>query len=692
MLKNANFLCEIGTEEIPAGYIPPAIISIEKIVREKLDSNRIDFSEVAVYATPRRFSILVSGLASEQREEVVELKGPSAKAAYDKEGNPTKALQGFLAGNKISADSVAVKGTDKGDYIFASKKLESEKTEEIIPDIIKYIVSNLAFPKRMTWSDKKITFPRPIAYFMILFNDKPLHFEIEGIRGGSKTRGHFVQFNEMIEIESINSYEEKLRNHGVILDQNIRKELIREELLEAAKSVGGFLIEDEDLLDTVTYLVESPHVIPCEFDSAFLDIPDIVLIAEMKEHQKYFAVSDKSGKLINKFLVTSNNPPTSNIVKGNLKVISARFSDAEFFYKEDARLKLADRVESLKNVLFHKDLGSIYDKIGRMAKIAESFCSELSLDTSVKSKVERAVFLSKADLNTAMVNEFASLQGEIGRIYALNDEEDSEVAEAIYDQYRPRFHGDEIPSGMVSVIVSLSEKIDNIFGSFSVGNIPKGSQDPYALRRQANAIVELILRNGLSFQLKDIFNKVSGNYKNGLSLVEKIIEFVSVRAKTIFTDNGFRYDEIDASMVHGDTNYLEIYKRAESLHKFRGNEKFSELLLGLKRMNNIVNSFRKDNKDYVLNFKESLFEEKEERDLYSFFNEKEEQIKSHIKESRYIELFKLITEGKPFIDLFFDRVMVMDKRVEVRDNRLYLLEDILKNFSAIIDFSRISDK
>ncbi len=692
MLKNANFLCEIGSEEIPAGYIPPAVTSIENIMKEKLQGNRIDFSDIAVYATPRRFSILVSGLASEQREETIELKGPSAKAAYDGDGNPTKALQGFLTGNNITADSVTVRSTDKGEYIFASKKLESGKTETIIPEIIEHIISNLSFPKRMKWSDKKITFPRPIAYFMILFNDKPVDFEIEGIKSGSRTRGHFVQHNEMIEIKSISEYEEKLKSNGVVLDQNVRKELIREQLFKAAQSAGGVLIEDEDLLDTVTYLVESPHVIPCEFDSSFLEIPDIVLIAEMKEHQKYFAVSDKSGKLINKFLVTSNNPPNSNIVKGNLKVISARFSDAGFFYKEDAKVKLAERVESLKNVLFHKELGSIYDKIERMRKVAESLCNVLSLGSDVKSKADRAVYLSKADLDTAMVYEFASLQGHIGRIYALNDGEDKEVAEAIYDQYRPKFHGDEIPSAIVSVIASLSEKIDNIFGSFSVGNIPKGSQDPYALRRQANAIVELIIRNGLNFQLKEVFNSVSGNYKDGASLVEKIIDFINVRVKTIFTDEGFRYDEIDASLVHGDTDYLELYKRAGSLNKYRENEKFSQLLLGLKRMNNIVNGFRKDNKDYKLNFNESLLEEKEEKDLYAFFNEKQEQIKSLIGESRYIELFELITESKPLIDIFFDKVLVMDKRNEVRDNRLYLLESILKNLSAIIDFSRISDK
>ena len=412
----------------------------------------------------------------------------------------------------------------------------------------------------------------------------------------------------------------------------------------------------------------------------------------MKEHQKNFAILDSRGNLMNSFLAVSNNPVTDYIIKGNVKVISARFNDAGFFYKEDARLKLAERVESLKNVLFHKELGSIYDKIERMKAVALSICGELKLDDKTKSKIERAVFLSKADLDTAMVYEFASLQGRIGRIYALNDGEDKEVAEAINEQYMPRFSGDVVPSAIVSVVASLSEKIDNIFGSFSVGNIPKGSQDPYALRRQANAVVELLVRNNLNVDMERLLGAVAPNYRLGNELTDKILEYIGVRAKTIFTDEGFKYDEIDACMTTGNSDYLELYRRAKALNSFRSDEKFSQLLLGFKRMNNIVNGFRKDNASYALNFSDALLEEKEEKELYSFFSGKENEIGQYISESKYIELFQLITGAKPVIDSFFDKVLVMDKRTEVRDNRLFILENILGNFKGLIDFSKISDK
>lgn len=692
MLTNANFLCEIGTEEIPAGYILPAVSSLKNIFNERLAGLRIDFSDIEVFATPRRMAVLVSGLAESQRGEIVELKGPSAQAAYDSAGSPTKAMEGFLRGNGIELKDTVLRETDKGSYVFASKQLSSEKTEKIIPEILEYCLTNLQFPKRMKWSDKKVTFPRPIQYFVLMFNDKVIPFEIEGIKSGNCTRGHFVQFNRMIEITKISEYSDKLKANGVILDHNERKELIRTSLIKAAQAAGGVLNEDEELLDTVTFLVENPNIVTCEFNKDFLEIPDIVLITEMKEHQKYFAVLSSQGKLVNKFLVVSNNPENKNIVRGNVKVISARFTDAKFFYREDAKLKLEQRVDSLKNVMFHKELGSIFDKIERMKTAAVHISDSLKLDDKVKAKIQRAVFLSKADLDTAMVYEFASLQGRVGRIYALNDGEDKEVAEAINDHYRPRFYGDAVPSGIVSVVLSLAEKIDNIFGSYSVGNIPKGSQDPYALRRQSNAVVELIIRNNLSLNLSDILEKISANYKNGKDLVDKIIEFVNARVKTIFTDEGFKYDEIDACMIQGNTDYLELYRRAQSLNSFRKDEKFSELLLGFKRMNNIVNGFRKDNKDYKLTFKESLMEENEEKELYSFFNAREKEIAKLIAESRYIDLFKLISDAKQCIDNFFDKVLVMDKKVEVRDNRLSILELILGNFKGLIDFSKISDK
>ncbi len=691
MVKDANFLCEIGTEEIPAGYIPPALAAIREILGSKLKESRIEYSQIDLFATPRRIAVFISDLSDRQLEEEVEIKGPSLKAAYDKEKKPTRALEGFLKGNRVDLKDLYTVETDKGEYIYARKKLESRKTGEIIPGLIDHLVKGITFPKQMKWSDKGVLFPRPIRYFLVLYNDRVVEYEMDGIRASNLTRGHYIQHDRMIEIKKISDYEKLLEENGVIIDHEKRKKLIQSELKKASGDVGGVLIEDEELLDTVTFLVENPHIAVCEFNSDFLRIPDIVLIAEMKEHQKYFSVSDKKGKLTRYFLVTSNNPVNENIKAGNVRVITARFNDAGFFYDEDSKMKLEERVDSLKSVLFHKDLGSIYDKVKRMQAVAEAVAGELALDTELSGKIERAVLLSKTDLVTSMVNEFPSLQGKVGRIYALNDGEESDVADAINEHYKPRSQDDGNPTGRVSIVVSLAEKLDNIFGSFSVGHIPKGSQDPYALRRQANAIVDMLISNNINLELKNVLTKVSGNYNGGTAHIDKMIEFVSARAKTIFTDRGLRYDEIDACLSTGRSDYTELFRVAKSLNEFRENEKFSEMLLGFKRMNNIVGQFRKKNNNYSLVFDESKLQEKEEKDLFRFFKERSGDIDRYIKSSSYIELFNFIIEGKNLIDSFFDKVLVMDKDTSLRDNRLYLLEEILGNFSGIMDFSKISE-
>jgi len=472
----------------------------------------------------------------------------------------------------------------------------------------------------------------------------------------------------------------------------LRKDYIKEELHSAAERAGYLLNEYDNLLDIVTFLVEDPYVVMCEFDKNFLDIPDIVLIAEMKEHQKYFPLVDQKGRVRNKFLVVSNNPQTDYIKSGNEKVITARFNDARFFYNEDSKVRLDERVEALKNVIFHKDLGSIYDKVERMGLIAERMCVQLGLKDDKTKKIKRAVYLCKTDLITSMVIEFPSLQGRIGRIYALNDGEEESVAEAIENHYKPRLQGDELPSDIISIAVSISEKIDNIFGSFSVGNIPKGSYDPYALRRQANAVVEMLIKNEISISIKDLLSEISENYNNGIELVDQIIAFISARAKTILIEKGLKYDEIDACLSVVSTDYLEISKRAKSLNEFRSNKNFSEMLLSFKRMNNIITAFRNKNNEYKLEFDESLLETEIEKELFNFFNSREEEISGFIESGKYLELFKLLIQGKLIIDNFFDNVLVMDDRIKVRDNRLSLLEDILKNFSQLFDFSRIADK
>ncbi len=691
MLQNANFLCEIGTEEIPAGYLLPAVVFIKKSFGERMKDERIAFDAVEVYATPRRLAILASNVAPAQSEEEVELKGPSVKAAYDAAGMPTKALQGFLKGNSIEEGRVVRRTTDKGEYLFATKMLASKKSGDILPGIVEDMVKNIPFPKRMRWSDLKLSFPRPIAYFCVLFNDTVVPLELSGIASSNKIRGHYIRHNRMVEVKSIGSYDELLRENGVIVDHNERRRIIREELERTAKSLGGELVFDDELLETVTFIAESPYVLICDFRPEFLSIPDIVLITEMKEHQKYFAVRGSDGVLLPNFLVVSNNPPTAYIKAGNERVITARFNDARFFFNEDRKSKLADKVDSLRNVLFHKDLGSIYDKVERLRFISAHLARVLALDSETADRIDRAAYLCKADLNTAMVFEFTSLQGKIGRIYALLDNEDPEAARAIDDHYRPRSQDDPMPEGIVSRVLSLAEKVDNLLGSYSVGNIPKGSQDPYALRRQAGAIVSMVVDGGMSIDMRALLEHCASRYRDGAGLVKPILAFIGGRANTLFAERGFRYDEIDACLSIDYHNYLEQFRRARSLHEFRGREGFSEMLLSFKRMNNILAAFRQKQPDYRLAFKSALMVEGAERGLYEFFNSRRDRINELIRTDSYRELFGLLIEGKSVIDGFFDEVMVMSDDTKIRDNRLALLETILEPFKGLLDFTKISE-
>lgn len=691
MIEKANFLCEIGCEEIPAGYLPPAIDSIKKLLSARLEEMRIHFKEVEVYATPRRFAIVVSDMAEVQSEKEIELKGPSLKAAYDSEGKPSKALRGFLKGNGLRLEDIIHKKTDKGDYIFALKRTESKKTVEIIPDIINSLIRDITFPKRMRWSDKNISFPRPISYFLILFNDTVVPFQISGISSSNKTRGHFIQSNRMFDIAAINDYERLLEENGVIIDQQKRKNIITEELHAAASRIGGELVADEELLDTVTFLTESPYVVTCEFNREFLEIPDIVLVTEMKVHQKYFAVKDASGTLLPMFFAVSNNPPSDHIRIGNERVIEARFDDARFFFDEDRKVRLVERVDLLKKVLFHKDLGTIYDKVMRMNSIALCLSRMLDLEERVVELIRRALLLSKADLTTAMVFEFPSLQGKMGKIYSLLDGEEEAVANALDDQYKPRFQGDPLPDGMVSIVVSISEKIDNVFGSFSVGNIPKGSQDPYALRRQSSAVVEMLMQNEINLDLKSILVQIADHYAQGEQYVDMILDFIVVRTRTIFLESGLKHDEIDACLSVGYYDFFELYRRAQSVHQFRMNDNFSEMLLSFKRMNNILAAFRKEFPDYPLRFSAEMLAEDSEGALYRFFDERMHAIDEYIQSKRYQDLFQLLIEGKPVIDNFFDDVMVMTDDRGLRDNRLSLLENILTPFKNLLDFSKIAE-
>jgi glycyl-tRNA synthetase beta chain len=692
MLDNTNLLFELGTEEIPAGYIPTALEALKEKLQTAFNDLLIDYSEIETYATPRRIVVCVSDLAETQKEETVEMRGPSVDKAFDDNDKPSKALLGFLRGNGVELDAIEKRDTGKGVYVFVQKTRETKPTVDLLPELLTEIVHTLPFPKKMKWSTKEIQFPRPLRYLFALYNDKTLSFEIDGIKSSNVTRGHFIQNDKLIEINSAKEYEQKLIAHGVTLDQTKRSHIIKEKLTEAAKSLNLILVEDDELVETVTYLVEDINPVICTFEERFLKIPDIVLIAEMREHQKYFALRNQDGTLSNKFCVISNNPETDFVREGNERVIRARFSDAEFFFDEDAKKTLYERIDDLKAVLFHKELGSVFDKVERMKKIATILSQSLSLSSELKDMVERAVMLSKTDLTTAMVFEFTSLQGQVGRIYAQRDGENKSVSDAIDNHYKPRFHGDDVPTDTVSVILSLSEKIDNIFGSYSVGNIPKGSQDPYALRRQGYAIVDLLVINGLNVELKTVFDSIKDNYNNGSTISNQIIEFITARAKTRFGEDEILYDEFDAVTSTGSSDFYELHNRAKSLHEFRTDGNFSEMLASFKRMNNIITSFLKKNSTYTFSLKEDVLVEEQEKALFEYFSSKADEIENFTARHEYVPLFEILTGAKEKIDSFFDNIMVMADDTKLRDARLGLLNWILQMFSAFIDFSKLSDK
>jgi glycyl-tRNA synthetase beta chain len=691
MWDKVNFLCEVGTEEIPAGYIPAAIEQFKKRFTDAFAVNRIPCESVTVFATPRRIIVCGSDLSAAQKEEMLEFKGPSADRAFDSDGKPAKALLGFMQGNGLTEKDLEKRETPKGSYIYGTRNAEIKAAAEILPAIISETILSVPFPKTMRWNTKTVVYPRPIRYLCVLFNDKVVPVDIDGIKADNKTRGHYVRTKDMLTVSKIKDYPSLLRSNDVYFDQVERKAVISKLLSEAAARIGGNLVEDDDLLDVVTFIVEFPHVVTCSFKESYLEIPDIVLITEMKEHQKYFAVRDKNGKLTNSFLVISNNPPTDFIRKGNERVITARFNDAGFFFKEDRKHTLADKVESLKSVVFHKDLGTIFDKVERVKKVAAVLSKEFGVKDAEAAKIDRAVTLSKADLNTAMVFEFTSLQGKIGRIYALLDGEDPDVAEAIDDHYRPRFQGDRLPSSIVSITLSLSEKLDNLYGSFSVGNIPKGSADPYALRRQSHAIVELLVRNKLHCSLDRVCALIEGNYKSGAVLTAQILEFIQTRAKTLLSDEGNRYDEVDAVLATGSFDFYELYLRAKSIHEFRSDAAFSSMLLSFKRMNNILSQFTQKNKGYALTFSDALLSHDEEKKLSEYFSSRKTEIEKNIASNSYKELFGILIGAKPVIDCFFEHIMVMADDVKIRDNRLALLESVIRPFSSLLDFSKISD-
>ena len=685
-----ELLFEIGMEEIPARFLNQALEDLKNNFEKKLKNNRIKFSGVRTYGTPRRL-VLVADEVAEIQEDLDELNiGPSRERAY-KDGALTKAGEGFLKAHRIEEEQIEIIKNDKGEYIAFKRFSKGKPTETILPEILKALVLEETFQKSMRWSDKTIRFARPIEWFLALYGGKVLDFEIEGIKSSNKSKGHRF-FGKEFEVSSVEDYLKKIKENNVIIDISERRKMI-EEMISKSLLEDEKADVDEGLLDEVTNLVEYPYAIVGNFSEEFLEVPQEVLIISMKVHQRYFPILDKKGKLLPKFIVIRNGIDFSqNVKEGNEKVLSARLADARFFYQEDLKIPLDQNVEKLKTVVFQKDLGTMFNKVKRTEKIAEFLIGKLKYNY-MKADILRTVKLAKADLVSNMIGEkeFTKLQGLMGSKYAMERGEEIGVAIGIKEHYYPRFQGDLLPSGIEGIITGLSDRIDTLVGCFGVGLIPTGSKDPFALRRTALGIVNIIINANINISLKELVNvsldalQADQVLKGDRAKVEAdVLDFLKQRMINVFTDMKYRKDIVLAVLdrdADNITNALEIVK---VISEKLALNKLEALLQVAKRVTNIIT---KGNNNVTV--KEKLFKEEIEKTLYAEAKRIGEEAEKSIKENEYADYFEKMISLVPTIDKYFEAVIVMDEDKNIRENRINQLTFIKNLFDRIAYLNKI---
>ena len=683
---NKKLLFEIGTEEIPARFIAKTKADMKGYLEKTLKELHIEYKSIELKCTPRRFVVIIDELAENQATVEEELKGPAKKIAFDENNNPSKALLGFLKGKDISPEEVYFKTVGKDEYAHIKLTKEGQAVKGLLKDIFEGMIKSTTFPKSMRWGGKNIRFVRPIRYFVCLMDEEVIDFEIEGIKTGNITKGHRFLGSSEIVINTPDEYEAKLKENFVILDDEQRKALILEQCKAVADSLGGTLMMDEDLLEEVNYIVEYPTAFYGEFDESYLSLPKEAIITPMKEHQRYFPVLDADGKLLNKFITVRNGDSYAidNVKRGNEKVLDARLSDALFFYHEDTKKPLEAYVERLDTIVFQQKLGTILDKTKRIQNLSEKIAKALALTLP---NLDRAAYLSKADLTTAMVFEFTELQGIMGRYYANLSNEPSEVAEAIYEHYLPRFAGDELPSTNEGIILALSDRLDSVAGFFAIGIQPTGSQDPYALRRQALGILNIMMEKKLDVRLFDLLDLALENFDfedmDKQSVKSDLMSFFELRLKNLFTDMGIRYDVVDAIINIEDSNPFDLLIRAKDLDAWVKNNSVTEALQTFSRISNISKEAIAGKVD------EALFAHDSEAKLNTAYNSIKAEVEAMLARREYVKALELLISIKDSVDAFFDSVMIMDENIDIRANRLAMLSNIRTTMESVADLSKI---
>ena len=685
-MSKETLLIELGTEELPPKILKKLALSFLEQIKIQLDSADLSYEGIKWFATPRRMAVLISELESQQADKIIEKRGPAINVAFDADGNASKAAMGWARSNGIEIEQAQRLKTDKGEWLLYRSTQTGKSVEEIIPEMVNTAVAKLAIAKPMRWGSARTQFIRPVHTLTLLYGAKIINGKTLGVSASNKVTGHRFHHHGLVTIEHADDYISALKKAYVIADYDERRELISEQIKEVADSINGRALIDDELLDEVTGLVEWPVTLVGGFDQSFLDIPAEPLIYSMIDHQKYFPVVNKEGKLINKFIFVTNieSKDPQQIVFGNEKVIRPRLADAEFFFNTDKKQTLESRLEKLESVLFQKQLGSVKEKSERIAKLSGFIANQLNEN---EADAYRAGLLSKTDLLTDMVQEFPQVQGTMGKYYARNDGESEAIAQALEVQYRPRYAGDNLPDGQIGCALAIADKVDSLVGIFGINQAPKGDKDPFALRRAAIGLIRIIIEKDLNLDIEILIHKSIEAFSDKLSnenTAVNVIDFVMGRFRAYYLEKNINIDVIQAVLAKKPTAPLDFDKRIKAVNYFRGLAEAETLAAANKRVGNILAKF--DGKLYET-FNDGLAQEDEEKLLAQVFSNIESSISPLLANQNYQAALTELVVLKAPIDNFFDNVMVMSDDEAVKINRLTLLNQIRDSFLVIADIS-----
>jgi glycyl-tRNA synthetase beta chain len=693
-----TLLLEIGTEEIPAGYIVPALEAMSATLSKKLTDSRIEHGRSKIYGTPRRLAVAIEDVAAKQQSVKSEVIGPPANIGFDDNGKPTMAAQKFSEKVGVPLSKLKIRETPKGAYLTAGKSERGLATQTLLKEILPQVILATPFPKKMRWASLDIEFARPIHNILALLGKSVVSFKLGNLKSGRYTHGHSFMAPAKIKLNSPDEYLDKLRAAQVVANIGERRKILEERIAVVAQELSGGILPDKELVGINNNLVEYPIPVAGHFDTEFLEVPDEILINAMREHQKYFAVVDRNQNLMPCFIAVNNTAVRDQALSatGHQRVIRARLADAQFFYQGDLEVTNDERVEKLKKVLFQAELGTVFEKSERVAKIAEVLAASTEEGDELKKQVIRAARLSKSDLVSQVVGEFPKLQGVMGRIYASLAGETADVAAAIEEHYRPVYSGAPLPETLVGAIVSIADKMDSICGCFSVGLIPTGASDPYALRRQGIGIVQIMNAKGLAFPLRELircslkqYGEKAASDLNGLS--EKVYTFLQNRISHLLAEEGFSRDVIAAVASVSVDDVPNVRNRVKALESLKARPDFEPLAIGFKRVVNIIRKSGQAQEGVAPEaVNAALFEHDSEGALLDKFKAVDLKVSEAMANNAFDQALVEIASLKDAVDRFFDGVMVMAEDTGIRRNRLALLGQIAALFGKFADFSKLS--